>query len=39
MRVAQINMVATGSTGNIMLNIAKILNEKGESAKTFSSRI
>lgn len=39
MRVAQINMVHIGSTGNIMLNISKLLYEKGESTKTFSSKI
>lgn len=39
MRVAQINMVHNGSTGNIMLNISKLLYEKGEATKTFSSRI
>lgn len=39
MRVVQINMVHNGSTGNIMLNISKLLYEKGEATKTFSSRI
>ena len=37
MRVVEINMVHNGSTGHIMLNIAKILREKGEEAKTFSA--
>lgn len=39
MKVAQINMVQNGSTGNIMLNISKLLDAKGEATKTFSSRI
>lgn len=37
MKVVEINMVHNGSTGHIMLNIAKILREKGEEAKTFSA--
>lgn len=39
MRVAAINMVSYGSTGNIMLNIAKLLRNRGSDAKTFSARI
>ena len=39
MRVAQINMVHNGSTGNIMLNVSKLLQKKGEGTRTFSSRI
>ncbi|MBR6604051.1 MAG: glycosyltransferase [Clostridia bacterium] len=37
MKVAQINVVSTGSTGNIMLNISKLLDEKGEKVRTFST--
>ena len=39
MRVAEINVVHNGSTGNIMLNIAKILRDEGDEAKTFSTYI
>ena len=38
MKVAQINMVHNGSTGNIMLNISKLLSEKGEGTMTFSAK-
>ncbi len=37
MKVLQINMVHNGSTGNIMFNISKLLQEKGEEVKTFSA--
>lgn len=37
MRIAQINMVADGSTGNIMRNIAACAREHGHEAITFSS--
>lgn len=39
MRVIEVNMVANGSTGNIMLNIAKILKSQNDEVKTFSCRI
>lgn len=39
MRVVGLNAVHNGSTGNIMLNISKLLHEKGEETKTFSSHI
>lgn len=39
MRIAQINMVANGSTGNIMLNIAKLVRSSGGNAVTFSARL
>ena len=38
MRIAEINMVSNGSTGNIMLNIAKLLNVSGNEARTFSAK-
>ncbi len=37
MRVVEINMVHNGSTGHIMLDIAKVLRQKGNEAKTFSA--
>lgn len=37
MRIAEINMVSNGSTGSIMLNISKLLDEKGEQVRTFST--
>ena len=37
MRVAEINVVSNGSTGNIMLNIARVLDEMDEDVKTFST--
>lgn len=39
MKVVGINMVAGGSTGNIMLNISKLLRVRGEEVKTFSARV
>lgn len=39
MRVVEINMVAEGSTGRIMLNISKLLHERGDEVKTFSARV
>lgn len=39
MKVAQINIVGKGSTGNIMLNIANILRMNGNNAKTFSAKL
>ena len=38
MRIVQINMVSSGSTGKIMLNIAKLVRAKGDNAQTFSAR-
>lgn len=37
MRVVQINAVARGSTGNIMINIAQTVRENGAEAFTFSA--
>lgn len=37
MKVVEINVVHSGSTGNIMLNISKLLCQKGEEIKTFST--
>lgn len=37
MRVVEINMVHTGSTGHIMLNISKLLQKEGELVRTFSA--
>lgn len=37
MRVVGINVVHNGSTGNIMLNVSKLLSEKGEDTRTFST--
>ena len=37
MKVVEINVVHNGSTGNIMLNISKLLYQKGEEVKTFST--
>ena len=38
MKIAEINMVTTGSTGHIMLNIAKCATTHGAEVKTFSAR-
>ena len=37
MKVAQINMVHNGSTGNIMHHISKLLHKSGEETMTFST--
>lgn len=39
MRVVGLNAVHNGSTGNIMLNISKVLDKKGEETVTFSTYI
>ena len=39
MRVVEINVVHNGSTGNIMMNISRILMEKGNEVKTYSTYI
>ncbi len=39
MRVVEINVVHNGSTGNIMMNISRILVDKGSEVKTFSTYI
>ncbi len=39
MRIIEINTVTNGSTGNIMLNISKLLRQKGEDVRTFSTHI
>ena len=38
MKIVQINMVHNGSTGNIMLNVSKLLCKKGEATATFSAK-
>ena len=37
MKVAQINMFPYGSTGNIMLNIARAARQHGHTARTYST--
>lgn len=39
MRVLQVNMAHNGSTGKIMLNISKVLREKGEYTRTFAAKV
>ena len=39
MRIAQINMVPNGSTGKIMLQIARVAREQGYEAKTYSTEV
>ena len=39
MKIAEINMVAIGSTGKIMLQIAERAREKGHIVKTFSTNV
>lgn len=39
MKIAEINMVAVGSTGKIMLQIADRAREKGHTVKTFSTNV
>ena len=39
MKIAHINTVARGSTGNIMLRLAKTVREEGGEVRTFSTRI
>ena len=39
MRIIEVNVVHNGSTGRIMINVAKLLNEKGAEVKTFSTYI
>ena len=39
MKIVEINVVANGSTGNIMLNLAKTANKDGHRVKTFSTYI
>mgnify|MGYP006934562815 CR=1 FL=1 len=38
MRIAEINMVDYGSTGNIMLQIADCAKERGHEVRTFSKK-
>ena len=38
MKIAQINMVDSGSTGKIMFHIAKVAREQGMEMRTFSTR-
>ena len=37
MKIALINMMASGSTGNIMLGIASVARNEGFEARTFSA--
>lgn len=39
MKIVEINMVSVGSTGKIMLNIAKVAREKGHEVITYSTNI
>ncbi|HOP11774.1 MAG TPA: glycosyltransferase [Oscillospiraceae bacterium] len=39
MRIAEINMLSSGSTGNIMLNIAKCARGVGIDARTYSTHV
>lgn len=39
MKIVEINMVSTGSTGNIMLNIAKVARENGHEVITYSTNV
>lgn len=39
MKIVEINMVANGSTGTIMLNLAGLAREQGNEARTFSARL
>lgn len=39
MRIAEINMVTTGSTGKIMLDVAKLARARGHIVKTFSTHL
>lgn len=39
MRIAQVNMVPNGSTGKIMLQIAKVARDRGYETKTYSTEI